>query len=121
MSKDLRIKDMRVYNALRDVATNLKSLADIHLPMYPNFEVAAFFATTKDSEKKAEIVVHGVNAEELGRLIGLCNTYRFFTDTMFGKGIGHRMCVDKLLPHITLCDKNEQKGASLHPNNNNNN
>jgi hypothetical protein len=77
------------------------------LPKYPNLEVAAFFATTKDCEKKAEIVVHGVNAEELGGLVELCNTYRFFKDTVFVKGIGHRLCVDKLLPHITLCDKNE--------------
>lgn len=107
MSKDLRIKDMKVYNALRDVANNLKSIADAKLPKYPNLEVAAFFATTKDCEKKAEIVVHGVNAEELGGLIELCNTYRFFKDTMFGKGIGHRLCVDKLLPYITLCDDNE--------------
>ena len=104
---DLRIKDMKVYNALRDVASNLKSIADAKLPKYPSLEVAAFFATTKGCEKKAEIVVHGINAEELGGLVELCNTYSFFKDTVFGKGIRHRLCIDKLLPYITLCDKNE--------------
>lgn len=107
MNKDLRIKDMRVYNALRDVANNLKSIADVNLPKYTNLDVVAFFATTKDCEKKAEIVVHGVNADELRGLISFCNTHYFYEDTMFGRGTGHRMSVDKLLPYITLCDDNE--------------
>ena len=103
------IDDEKVLLALKAIARNLVYFTDNPLPKYPQMQGGGFFAVGRDGEKKAEIVVYGVKEEELDDIVSLLNSYTYYNNTMFGKGIGNKVSVAKLLPYITLCNDNTYK------------
>ena len=103
------ICDEKVLLALKEITKGLVYFTDNPLPKYPQMKGGGFFTVERDGEKKAEIVVHGVKEKELDDVVSLLNSYTYYNNTMFGKGIGKKVSVAKLLPYITLCNDNTYK------------
>ena len=103
------VDDEKVLLALKAIARNLVYFTDNPLPKYPQMQGGGSFTIGRDGEKKAEVVVHGVKEEELNDIVSLLNSYTYYNNTMFGKDIGNKVSVEKLLPYITLCNEKTYK------------
>lgn len=103
------IDDEKVLLSLKEIARNLVYFTDNPLPKYPQMQGGGFFTIGRDGQKEAEVTIHGVKEEELNDIVSFLNSYTYHNKTMFGKGIGHKVSVEKLLPYITLCNENTHK------------
>ena len=112
------IDNEKVLFALKEIAKNLVYFTDNPLSTYPEMQGGGFFTIGFDGEKKAEVVVHGVNEKELNDIVSLLNSYTYYNNTMFGKGMKHKVSIEKLLPYITLCNEKTYKsqitGQTVH-------
>lgn len=97
------IKDYRIEQALRELATNLISIADIKLPMYKNLQVAAFFSVGRLGERRAEIIAHGIDESKLRTLVEGCNSYSYKSSMTIGTK-ANRVPTDKIMPYVVLCN-----------------
>lgn len=103
------IDDEKVLLALKEIAKNLVYFTDNPWSTYPQMKGGGFFTIGRDGEKKAEVFVHGVKKEELNDIVSFLNSYTYYNNTMFGKGIRNKVSVEKLLPYITLCKEKTYK------------
>ena len=103
------IEDGRVLNALRVIAKNIVALADLKLPKFPNLQTIGLFTTSYHGEHEAEVIVHGVQESELRNLISFANSYEYHDWSMFGKGLGWSVPLNRLMPYIVLCNGTKYK------------
>ena len=113
MNKKTYIEDKRVFLALKDIARNLVYFSENPLPKYPQMQGGGFFTIGRDGQKKAEVAINGVKDEELNDIVSFLNSYTYHINTMFGKGIGNKVSVEKLLPYITLCNEKTYKSQII--------
>ena len=116
--KTYNIDNENVLLALKEIAKNLAFLTDNPLPAYPQMRGGGFFTIGRDTEKKAEVIIFGVKEEEMNNIVSFLNSYTYYNNTMFGKGIKNKVSVEKLLPYITLCNEKNYKspitGQKIH-------